>query len=166
MKDSKIFDSIYREYYPGLLAFSKWLTGNEAEGHEIVQEVFIKVWEKNNLTQDDPRIKSYLYTAVKNKALNAIRDKKHFSEIDHENQVLDYRLNAHEQLEYNTLKAQIDFAIGKLPERCKMVFLLRRREGMSQRAIAELMEISEKTVENQMTKAMRMIKEFLEINQK
>lgn len=164
MKDPKSFEHIYRDFFPGLLSFAKWLTKDEADAHEIVQDVFLKIWESGQVSEADPRLKSYLYKAVKNKALNFLRDKKQFSSNENEAHLIDYQMNAQERLEFNTLKVQIDFAIGRLPERCKMVFLLRRREGLSHKAIAELMEISEKTIENQMTKAMKMIKEFLEKN--
>ena len=164
MKDHKSFERIYREHFPGLLSFAKWLTKDEADAQEIVQDVFLKIWESGQVSEADPRLKAYLFKAVKNKGLNFLRDKKKFSRDENESNVIDYQMNAQEKLEFNTLKAQIDFAIGRLPDRCKMVFLLKRREGLSHKAIAELMEISEKTIENQMTKAMKMIKEFLENN--
>lgn len=166
MKDPKSFEAVYREYFPGLMSFAAWLTGNQADAQEIVQDVFMKIWMKGSVSSADPRIKSYLYTAVKNKAMNVIRDRRKFLDpIEDEAAFLDYRMNAQELLEYNSLQQQVNFAIGKLPERCRMVFLLKRKEGLSHKEIAALMEISEKTVENQMTKAMRMIKDFLENNQ-
>jgi RNA polymerase sigma-70 factor (ECF subfamily) len=164
LKDPQSFERIYRDFFPGLLSYAKWLIKDESDAHEIVQDVFLKIWEGSQVSESDPRLKSYLYKAIKNKALNFLRDRKQFLRNDHESNVIDYQMNAQERLEFNTLKAQIDFAIGHLPDRCKLVFLLKRREGLSHKAIAELMEISEKTIENQMTKAMKMIKEFLEKN--
>ncbi len=164
MKDPQSFERIYRDFFPGLLSYAKWLIKDESDAQEIVQDVFLKIWESGQVYEADPRLKAYLFKAVKNKALNFLRDKKKFSRDENEAIVIDYQMNAQERLEFNTLKAQIDFAIGRLPDRCKMVFLLKRREGLSHKAIAELMEISEKTIENQMTKAMKMIKEFLENN--
>lgn len=127
----------------------------------MVQEVFIKIWEKADTFNSDTVWKSYLYRAVKNRCMNSIRDQK--SNIDLE-QILDMEsleVNPHLRLETQDFEQKVNWVIEKLPERCRMVFLLRKREGMTNKEVADLMGISEKTAENQMTNALRTLTFYL-----
>ena len=137
--------------------------GDEAKG--IVHEVFVGFWEKFDLLPRDTNYRSYLYTAVRNRCLNHIRDKKKHVMLD--------AIGEHELATENTeaeteeLSKAIDAGIESLPEKCREIFELNRIDGLKYAQIAEKLGISIKTVEGQMSKALSVLrdhlKEFLSI---
>ncbi len=153
------FEIFYKQNYEGLIRFAVFYTKDAEAAHEIVHDVFINLWNlgENNETH---LTNAYAYTAVKNRSLNFLRDKKIKYSFDEEpvDSISDDALNPLEIMEFKNLNNTINEAIAALPERCKLVFLLKRREGMSHKQIALLLDISEKTIENQMTKALKLIK--------
>ena len=159
------FELFYKQNYEGMLRLANFYLKDAEGAHEVVQEVFINLWntvqEHNNSLN-----KAYAFTSVKNRSLNYLRDKKKSYSFDDEgvDEISDQASNPIELLEYNHLKSIINQAIIDLPERCKLIFLLKRREGMSHKQIALLLDIAEKTIENQMTKALRLIRKKIEEN--
>ncbi len=133
--------------------------GDMDDSKNLVHEVYIALWEKYAEMEAESNFKSYLYTAVRNRCLNAIRDRKKVVELD----VVDKEKQVQETdaLEVNELAAEIDFAINSLPEKCRMVFEMSRKEELKYAEIAEKMNISVKTVEAQMSKALKMMREHL-----
>src|SRR5688572_1834302 len=130
---------------------------DEAKG--LVHEVFVNVWEKFASLPAETHYRSYLYTAVRNRCLNHIRDKKKNVMIE---AVPDHILtDVNTSLETSELEKAIEIAIQSLPERCRMVFELNRKEGLKYAQIAEKMGISVKTVEAQMSKALSTLREHL-----
>lgn len=129
------------------------------DAKNIVHEVFMSVWEKFDTLPDDTNYKSYLYTAVKNKSLNFIRDKKkHVMLEDVEDQE---PVEENVTLETAELEKEIEIALQSLPEKCRQVFELNRQEGLKYAEIAEKLNISIKTVEAQMSKALSIMREHL-----
>lgn len=133
-------------------------TGDLDTSRNLVHEVFIQLWERMDSLPPDANHKSYCYTAVRNKCLNYIRDKKKFVTIE----------NVHETqsaqslpLETSELTERIEAAMASLPEKCRMVFELSRIEGLKYSDIADRMNISVKTVEAQMSKALAVMREHL-----
>ncbi len=164
MHDKKLFEQIYKEHYAGVLHFATAWLGVQADAHEVVQEVFISVWEKGDELNWKIGLKSYLYRSVKNRCFNLNRDRKISFDIENQKEQIQSSGTSPDQgLLNEDLNARIKWAIGSLPPRCRQVFLLKRREGFSQKEIAELMDISEKTVENQMSKAMKILKEKINV---
>lgn len=136
------------------------------DADEIVNDTFLAAWhKKDELTLDDS-IKNYLYTIVRNKSLNLLKKKKLeavLMEADFE--MASNETSIIEQLQARETEQLVFEVIEKLPPRCKQIFILSRRESMPNKAIAALMELSEKTVENQITIAIRVIKESLKQRQ-
>jgi RNA polymerase sigma-70 factor (ECF subfamily) len=135
------------------------------EAKNIVHEVFISAWEKFDSLAADSNYRSYLYTGVRNRCLNHIRDKKKHVKLD---QVAEHDVALYAtELENSELEQKIDMAIQSLPEKCRMVFELNRMEGLKYAQIAEKMQISVKTVEAQMSKALAVLRihlaEFLSV---
>jgi RNA polymerase sigma-70 factor (family 1) len=159
------FELFYKQNYDGLLRFAKFYLKEEAGAHEVVQEVFINIWNTQPINEA-LLTNAYVYTSVKNRAFNYLRDKKLKYSFDDDavEEISDSALNPLEILEFNNLKNSINEAILALPERCKLIFLLKRREQMSHKQIAALLEISEKTIENQITKALKLIRKKIEEN--
>lgn len=134
-------------------------TGDLDSAKNLVHEVFIQVWEKFDSLSADTNYKSYCYTAVRNRCLNHIRDRKKFVVIDdlpEENFV-----ETNTTLETSELAMKIEEAIASLPEKCRMVFELNRIEGLKYAEIAGKMNISLKTVEAQMSKALAVMRDHL-----
>jgi RNA polymerase sigma-70 factor, ECF subfamily len=134
-------------------------TGDLDTSKNLVHEVFIQLWEKFDSLPDDANYKSYCYTAVRNRCLNHIRDKKKFVTIENVPDQRDSQTNT--SLETVELAEKIEAAMASLPEKCRMVFELSRLEGLKYSEIAGKMNISVKTVEAQMSKALAIMKEHL-----
>ena len=131
----------------------------EDDAKEIVHDVFIKVWEKMDSLPPDVNYKSYLYKSVNNRGLNFIRDRKKLVQLD---QISEEKYSSSlAEMEEKELERAIELAIHSLPDKCREVFELSRYEGLTYKSIAEKMAVSVKTVEAQMSKALRLLREHL-----
>jgi RNA polymerase sigma-70 factor (ECF subfamily) len=153
------FEELFKGLFKPLCGFAMKFTGDLDTSKNLVHEVFVQLWEKFDSLPPDSNYKSYCYTAVRNKCLNYIRDKKKFVTIENvrEQKVTEM----HSPMETAELTHKIEAAIASLPEKCRMVFELNRIEGLKYAEIAEKMNISVKTVEAQMSKALATMKEHL-----
>jgi len=153
------FEALFREHFPALMAFSRKILGDEDDAREVVQGVFIRLWEKRESLDDFASLKSYLFTSVHNRSLNVVRDRKKFSDAE----VPDVAgsLDVEQQMEALELEEKMKAVIGDLPEKCRQVFEMSRFEGLKYGEIAERLQISVKTVENQMSKALKILREKL-----
>ena len=152
----EILFAMHYEY----LCFNVFKLIQDAQSSEdIVQEVFSEVWKKRDTLNIKTSIRGYLRKAAINKTLNLIRKRKLvFDEADDHVNVVSSDYSSQKVLEGEELQLKINEAIEKLPERCKLVFSMSRFEELSYREIAETLEISIKTVENQISKALRIMK--------
>jgi RNA polymerase sigma-70 factor (ECF subfamily) len=157
--DQAKFELLFREFFPPLLAFSRRILGDEEDAREVVQQVFIKLWEKREGLDLETSLKSYLFTAVHHRSLNVIRDRKRFTDSDLPDRATD--VDVSQQMEHMELEDRIGEVIAALPEKCREVFELNRFEGLKYGEIAQQLGISVKTVENQMSKALRILREKL-----
>ena len=154
------FDRIYVMYYSRMLRFAKEYVVFEEDAENVVQDVFLLLWEKREVLDIRISLVSYLFSLVKNRSLDYLRHKVVAEEYKQE---LSFKLMSLEQLNY-TFSSEEDIekvianAIDKLPERCREIFLKSRIEGMKYREIAEELNISLKTVENQMNIAYKKIR--------
>ncbi len=163
--DKENFELLFRELYTELCKYCVQLVRIEEHAEEIVQEQFIYLWEKRNKIQIKKSYKSYLYTAVKNKAFDYLKSKyvkTNFIEINDK----DFHIQDDPQqyIEEHELNEMINKALKLLPEKCHTVFALSRFSSLSNKEIAEKLEISLKTVEAQITKALKIIKTYLDNN--
>lgn len=156
------FESIFRSYYVRLCNYAYSLLEDKDESEEVVQNTFLSVWEKHDSIDISVSLKSYLYRAVHNSCLNRIKHVKvksaHRESVSKEQ---NYNDDASENLISKELEHQIEIAINSLPPKCAMVFRLSRFENLTYPEIAEQMDISVKTVENQMIKALKLMREEL-----
>jgi RNA polymerase sigma-70 factor (ECF subfamily) len=157
--DQQNFEKIFKAYFPALMAFSRKVLGEEDAAREVVQQVFINLWDRRNEIDLSTSLKSYLFTSVHNRSLNVIRDRKKFSSEELPEQAGEWDVNA--ELESMELEERIRGAINTLPERCRVIFELNRFDGLSYGEIAKQLDISVKTVENQIMKALRILREQL-----
>ena len=154
------FDRIYVMYYSRMLRFAKEYVVFEEDAENVVQDVFLLLWEKREVLDIRISLVSYLFSLVKNRSLDYLRHKVVAEEYKQE---LSFKLMSLEQLNYTfsseeEIEKVIANAIDKLPERCREIFLKRRIEGMKYREIAEELNISANTVENHIAIALKKLR--------
>jgi len=157
--DKQAFEKLFRNYFTPLMAFSRRILGDEDDAREVVHQVFIKLWERRGEIDLSTSLKSYLFTAVNNRSLNVIRDRKKFSSEEVPEMAGEWDVSA--QIESMELEEKIRGAIDSLPERCRVIFELNRFDGLKYAEIATQLDISVKTVENQISKALKILREKL-----
>lgn len=152
------FNTLFHHYSNRLYQFSLKYLKSEEEAEELVQEVFTKIWEHRNNLKTELSFNSFLFTI----AFNSIR--KYFRKKLHADKYLslqaneDFNIDTIQKIDYNSLKKFLDNLISMMPPRRKEVFIKSRFEGLSVKEIADEMKISKKTVENQLTEALRFIR--------
>ena len=165
--DKETFERLFKEEFKGLVLFSIQYVKDYEAAREIVQEAFVGLWEKRDKIDPSRPVKSYISTTVRNRSLNYLRDNKKFDTriLTQENL---YPLASYEHTDVlieKELQDQIHQAISDLPEKCREVFLLSRNEHLKYQAIADHLQISIKTVETQISKALQhmrvRLKEYL-----
>lgn len=121
--------------------------------------MFINVWEKRKSIQITGFVKPYLYTSVKNRALNYLRDNRlYIDQLDSVDQLTLTMLgNSDDKINYDELKNVIDGLIDSLPEKRRLIFKMNRFDELTYKEIADILSISESTVKNQMMKAVRFL---------
>ena len=158
--DENMFEQLFRHYYNSLCNYANGILKDADEAEDIVQQVMVTIWEKRLSLQITASLKSYLYRSVHNTALNRIRKQKTVAVFE-EAQISDG--NSSDTTTANAilgkeLNQQISIAINKLPEQCRLVFKLSRFENMKYSEIAGHLDISIKTVENHMGKALKLLR--------
>ncbi|TNE53645.1 MAG: RNA polymerase sigma-70 factor [Bacteroidetes bacterium] len=160
----KQYESLFRKNYRRLFVISHRITVDADVTEDIIQDVFLKLWESNRLESFEGSIDAYLTTAVYNRSLNHKRDSgKNVSLEQFPSDYLGTPSAGFDltQMDLSLLKQEINRAIESLPPQCRTVFVLGRLEEMKYREIAELMDLSIKTVEKHMGKAIRIINQSL-----
>ena len=155
--------SLYSSYYKYVCSVVYKMTGDASVAEDISQEVFIEVWKRRESLDVTSTLKGYLRKVAVNKTLNHIRSKKmNFEEEDSVFQVPSEENSTQIILEAEDLQNAINSAIDSLPERCRLIFGLSRYEEKTYKEIAEALSISIKTVENQMSKALKIVRMFVQ----
>lgn len=153
-------EELFNYYYPRLFNFSKSFLKIEDGIDDILQEVFVKIWQNRKIIKTADTFNSYIFTITRNLLLNELRSRLKRKNIKDEVRKLsiasEYSLL--EQIEYQDLKDKIDNVVNELPERQKEIFVLSRSEGLSHKEIAKKLNISTKTVEYHITQAIRFLK--------
>lgn len=159
-----MFAQIYHSYWSVLYSYAYNILRDKAVCEEIVQETFFSLWTRRKHLQITHSLKSYLITAVKFQTLNYIRSEKvrrdyAASYYAFEKSMAD---NSNEESIYlSDLKDLVEKEVSKLPPKCQEIFRLSRNEHKSIQNIADLLNISHKTVENQLTKALKHLRSSL-----
>ena len=153
-------DTLFRTHYAYLCQSVYRVLPDRNMAEDLVQEVFYELWRKRENLHIQQSVRAYLRRAAVNKTLNYIRDQRLLVE-DEESMplgVASTQPGAVQQMEVQELKEQMYAAIDALPERCRLVFVLSRFEHLSNKDIADQLTVSVKTVENQMTKALKILR--------
>lgn len=162
--DEEAFEMLYNRHWEKLLTAAYHRTGSMETAKELVQDVFANLWRRRNRLNIKTTFAAYIFSAMKYTVLDHIRSqavkeryvkaiKKTAQETD--NATLDF-------IAYKELNTLLEKEVNKLPEKCRMVFRLSRMEHYSTKEIAEKLQISPKTVENQLTKALKVLRTNLQ----
>lgn len=165
------FDSIYVNNFSRLFLFAKEYVLFDEEAENIVQDIFLMLWEKRDALRVDVSLTAYLFTLVKNKCIDFLRhrmvEQMYSENIQHEyNEELNVKLFALESFDHNfsseeDIEILLRNAIDKLPERCRLIFIKSRIEGKKYKEIAEELNLSVNTVEGQISIALKKLREEL-----
>lgn len=158
--DDANFEKLFKMHYKALHAYALVMVKDEDDAEEIVQQLFLKFWEKRDLLAIQTSLKAYLYKCVYHDSLNFLKHRKVQIKYD---TYLQYETkssfaNGVERLELSELQVQLNLALNNLPEQCRTIFQMSRFEELKYREIANELGISIKTVENQMGKALRIMR--------
>lgn len=161
--NKEAFKILFEKYYPDLCNLVNLYLQNPTVSEEIVQDLFIYLWEKRGKIKIETSLKAYLLQAAKYKSLNYIRNEKNknliLNEItDRERVSLEMPDRA---IDANQLREIIENSINSLPERCRQVYIMGKERNMTYKEISEKMGISVKTVEVQMGNALKKLREQL-----
>lgn len=161
--DLTAFEMLFRTYYQPLCNYAFTFVQDRDEAEEIVQSTFLNIWEKRENLSIHTGVKPYLYAMVRNACLNVIKHEK----IKQQHVAMEMAV-AERSIESvartvmaSELETRIYRAMDQLPEQCRLIFKLSRFEELKYAEIAEQLDISIKTVENQMGKALRIMREHL-----
>lgn len=162
--DIDSFKYFFDKYYDDLCNFVHVYLHDQALAEEVVQDIFVYFWENRQKLQISTSVKAFLFSASKFKSLNLLRDTQNQKKIV-ERIGKTEQFQIHEQpgsyIDTDEFKKILDSAVGQLAPKCREIFLLSKREELSNREIAERLDISVKTVENQMTIALKKLREYL-----
>ncbi|WP_169817507.1 RNA polymerase sigma factor [Algoriphagus vanfongensis] len=161
LKEGKVaaFDELYRRYSGKLLGFARTFFVEGADAEEVVQEIFIQLWEKRKKIKSDQNIESFLFTCVKNRVFNQLRARK--KEVRLEENAADALVDesyVEESSFFESRKAAVFQILGHLPPTQKEIFTLSKLEGYSHQEIADMMDVSIRTVEHHIYLAKKQLK--------
>jgi RNA polymerase sigma-70 factor, ECF subfamily len=160
MTDSTVnFELIYKTYYPALCRAANHIINDADASHDLVQEVFIKLYGRRDTLSEITNLRAYLYRAVINSSVTYISGRKRQTDIGLIN--IAETAGSDTSLISKQLADKINHALDQLPPKCRAVFVLSRMEEMKNKEIAEHLGLSLKTVENQMGIALKKLKEWL-----
>lgn len=161
--DKVSFKVLFDKYYSQLTQTAYLFVKDSDIAEEIVQEFFIKLWIKRNEININSSVKSYLLQSIRFLSINYIRDHKRIAIENFGLELINDSIdNQFEDFDYDIIKNKLAAAIDSLPEKCKIIFLLSRKESLTYKQIAEKLDISQKTVENQIGIALKKLREKLQ----
>ncbi|MCG8699992.1 MAG: RNA polymerase sigma-70 factor [Bacteroidales bacterium] len=156
--DKTAFQTLFDRYYKLLLGTAINILRDVDSSKDAVQEVYIQIWKNREQINFTSSIENYLKRSVINRSLNQIKARqKNDSEPIEENHSTSNSVS--DQIEADELEKIVEKTIETLPDRCRLIYILRRQEDLSLKEIAEKLNISSKTVENQLTKALKILKD-------
>lgn len=155
------FEKLFRAHYAALVTFGAGMVGSADAAEDLVQEVFIAIWRRRVEMPPDTVARAYLYKAVRHRALNSLRHERITRESADPAEHSFVVASAEDDLMHDEAESAVRAAISRLPERARLMFTLSRDEGLTYAEIAGVTGVSVKTVETQMGRALRALRESL-----
>jgi RNA polymerase sigma-70 factor, ECF subfamily len=168
--DHKAFGIIFKSLYSSLVYFANAYIHDREFSKNIVQTVFMKLWEKRNTLKESENLKSYLYTITRNECISHLRHLKVSQRFQTLNPTftedLDLNIGALNQLDFDkidldNIRRIVEQTLENMPERCREVFILSRYDQLKYHEISDKLQISVKAVESNITRALKLLRENL-----
>lgn len=162
--DVVAFDLVYEKYAGRLYGFSLKYLKSTNETEELVQSVFLKVWENHKTLNKELSFKSYLFTIAYNEICNIFRRRRHLQNFIGKQLIENFGTSneTEELIDYNSILVQVDKIITTLPERQRIIFMKSRKEGKSNKDIANELGLSSGTVDNYISESVKFIRSNLQ----
>lgn len=160
--NEKAFSYLVENYNHRLCVYANSLVNDPIKAQDIVQNVFLKTWEKRETLKPHLSITGYMYRSVHNEFIDQFRSTKSLLALEklYMDTLLQFEMEP-EQQSTEAIMEKVMLAINDLPPKCKQIFILSKKEGLDNIEIAEYLEVSRKTVENQITKAFVILRKKL-----
>jgi RNA polymerase sigma-70 factor (ECF subfamily) len=162
------FKELFSREYPRLCQYALAYMQDTHLAEDVVQDTFIKIWEQKRDLVSSPNARFYLITAVRNNCISVIRKQRsqqvHYTDETPEPEPEPFFTATQAREAATEQSRRIEEALNQLPPKCKEVFLLIKLHGMSYKQASEALDISVKTIENQMGKAIKILREFAAVN--
>lgn len=155
------FNTLFTRYYKKLCYYANQITNNGEMAEEIVQELYIRIWENRKTLAVEKSVKAYLYRSTYNRSVNAIRDNKKFAVADADILNIESYHNADNDILYFELEAKLFEIIDAFPEKQRNVFILKRFDNLSYKEIAAELNMSERMVEKYLSNSIKLLREAL-----
>ena len=156
--DPHAFELLFNKYYASLCLFAAKFTNDMDSAREVVQSLFVYLWENHAGLQIEQSIKAYLFAAVRRNCIRHVQQQRHLISIDDLPEDCHIADEFHDSLELEELHRQLHHVIEQLPAQCQKIFKMSRFEEMKYAEIAQTLQLSVKTVEAQMGKALKIIR--------
>lgn len=155
------FEEVFHAYYKALVVYARTILKDTDEAEDIVQQVFITIWEKRSSMEVHTSLRALLYKSVHNACLNKIKQQAVRTKYAADAQHNIPKMAADDGIQQKELQKSIEMALSTLPEQCGRIFRMSRFDQLKYQEIADQLGLSVKTVENQMGKALKIMKEQL-----
>jgi RNA polymerase sigma-70 factor (family 1) len=164
--DQRSFEDLYRLFFARLFNFALLYVHKREIAEEVVNDVMINVWNKQQSLQEVQNLETYLFSAVRNQSLNYLSKYSTYhivSDTGHAQGAIINLNDPEKQLEWKEINFRLNQAIDKLPEQCRMVFKLIKEEGFRYKQVAEILNISPRTVETQLFRAIKKLDKVIQV---
>ncbi|HJX71314.1 MAG TPA: RNA polymerase sigma-70 factor [Bacteroidales bacterium] len=153
------FNELFNQYHLRLCRYAYYILGNKHWAEDVVQSLFTRIWEQWKNLKVDGTMDSYLYVAVRNASYNYLKGNLHQKMRETE-----YTMNPEEDnsvIDSKTFLIKLQDALAQLPEQCREIYCLKNIEGLTYKEIADYLQISEKTVDVQIYRALKKLREIM-----
>ncbi|THU40232.1 RNA polymerase sigma-70 factor [Niastella caeni] len=164
--DQRSFEDLYRLFYARLLNFALLYVHKREIAEEVVNDVMISIWNKQQTLQQVQHLETYIFTAVRNRSLNYLTKYSTWHvlpDATHEQGTIINLNDPEKQLEWKEISFHLNQAIDQLPEQCRTVFKLIKEEGFRYKQVAEILNISARTVETQLFRAIKKLDKVIAV---
>ena len=162
--EKSALQELFHRYYDSLVRFATPILKDQDLARDLVQDLFYDIWVKKEKIQISSSLKAYLYMACRNTALNRLKREARMQWTDDEGELENLHGSTDgtfDRMREKDLQSRLSHALDQLPPKCRQVFELSRFDHMTNKEVADTLEISVKTVENQMTKALQVLRTHL-----
>ena len=154
------YNKLFERYYGRLCQYVYSLLMDKSDTEDIVQELFLNIWKNRERIEIKENVGGYLYKMAKHLALNHLRSKVYFNNLSETQDQLSYE---DDRVESEEFRITLYSCIDHLPDRCKEVLLLHRIKGLKQKEISEKLDVSIKTIKNQIWISLQKLRRCLEL---